>query len=300
VGDRLHRQVGQDRTDRLVEGLGSLLAPRRHLLGHPPRDALQRAGVAQLPPRLQHVGRPMGPGPEVLAFLPRPLQPPRLLEIGDDGVGKLEQVLHVGRRVRQLGVGERPEAPVGEPVPLRHLPAEERLGERGQAGRGVPGEAGRDLGVEQPARAPPAGPLEDLEVLVGGVGDHGRGAGQHLGEGGHVDGERIDERDLGNPGSARFGPGDLQQGQRRPVRPLPVELGVEGVAVRAAQAINEILESGLFGDQFDPTLLRRDDTTRVSPRSSSGCPPSAAPRAGRPRLRPSRRRPPNRSSPPRR
>ena len=77
-----------------------------------------------------------------------------LVQLRPDGVGQVQQVLHVRGGVGDLRVGQGPAPPVREPVALGHRHPQEGLAEAGQAGRAVAGEPGRHLGVEQTARAP--------------------------------------------------------------------------------------------------------------------------------------------------
>ncbi len=183
----------------------------------------------------------MRPDPEGLALLlgpdPAVAGVEALRQLGVEGV----EVGDVGRRVALLAGGERPLHPVGEAVALGQAQAEQPLGEGRERGRGEAEEAGRHLGVEQGRRHDPAGPFEDLEVLVGGMHDAGAGPLEDLAEGGDVDGERVHQGDAP-------GPGDLHEGELGPVRALPMELGVDPVQRLALQGGHEVLEGGIGAD----------------------------------------------------
>ena len=187
----------------------------------------------------------MGAGPHRFALLLRPSKSSRAIQIGADGVGQVDQVVHVGGRVGELRVRQRSDLPLGEAVPPGHLAPEVGLGEGAEAGRAVPGKTGGDLGVEQAARSSAAGTFQDLQVLIGGVGDHDPWATEHVAQSGHVDGQGVDERHLDRFAGA-VGPGQLEQGQRGPVGALPVELGIQGVSV------------GLAGRGLDQIDLKAD------------------------------------------
>jgi len=109
-------------------------------------------------------------------------------------------------------------------------------------------EPGRHLGVEEPLRNPPAGSIQYLEVLLGRMGNHGRGGGKQLGERPDVDAQRVDECDrrwLTRP----LWPCQLNQGQVGPVGPLSVKLGVQRVAVDVVEPVHQPGQRVAVGDQ---------------------------------------------------
>ena len=163
-----------------IDRLGPALTPGRHLLGHAARRPPQLAGIAQLPPGPVRVGRSVAAGQHGRTLLLGPGVAAVLVQLRPDGVGQVQQVLHVRGGVGDLRVRQGTAPPVREPVALGHGHPQEGLAEAGQARRAVAGEPGRHLGVEQPAGPPPARPLQDLEVLLGGVGDHQPRTGQDL------------------------------------------------------------------------------------------------------------------------
>ena len=70
------------------------------------------------------------------------------------------------------------------------------------------------------------------------MGDHNGRPGQHLGQRLGVDGEGVDQGD--GHGAVGAGlPRHLHQGETGPVGALPVELGVQGVAGRRAQLLDQ-------------------------------------------------------------
>ena len=73
---------------------------------------------------------------------------------------------------------QRALTPVGETVALGEVHVEDALGQRRQRRRGEADEAGGHLGVEEVLGYASARPVEHLEVLAGGVGDHRRGVGE--------------------------------------------------------------------------------------------------------------------------
>ena len=99
--------------------------------------------------------------------------------------------------------------------------AELALQQRHQRRRAVADESGRDLGVEQPLRDRPDGVGQDVEVLLGGMGDGQGGEANSRGQGRRIEGQ-------GSISTAAR-PGQLDEGEAGEVRPLPVELGVDGV-----------------------------------------------------------------------
>ena len=82
---------------------------------------------------------------------------------------------------------------------------------------------------------------QDVEVLTGGVGHRLARAVEHVGQGGQVEGQGVDQ---GHP----VGPGDLDEGQVRHVRPLGVELGVEGVVLLAQEGFDQRGQAGWVVD----------------------------------------------------
>ena len=165
--------------------------------------------------------------------------------VGDDAV-ELDEVGDVVRRVLALLCAERPARPVRQLVALLEAQPQQLLDEHDERGRRQAEEPRRELRVEKPRRGGTARPLEDLEVLVGGVDDGQSRTGKHGGEGRDIDGERVDERDPTVPG-------DLEEGEPGEVAPLTVELGVERVLVGAPELVDESAERDLVGDvtEFD-------------------------------------------------
>ena len=86
-----------------------------------------------------------------------------------------------------------------------------------------------------------AGGQQDVEVLPGGVGHRHARAVEHRGQRGRVHGQGIDQGHL-------VGPGDLDEGQVRDVRPLGVELGVEAVVLLAGERGDERGQAGAVVD----------------------------------------------------
>jgi hypothetical protein len=147
---------------------------------------------------------------------------------------------HVVRRVLALLVAQGAARPVGELVALFQSQSQHPFDERDERRRRHTEEPRGELGVEKSRRRRPARPLEDFEILVGGVDDGEPRTGEHLGERRDVDGERVDE---GDPA----GPGDLEEGETREVGPLPVELRVEGVLADALELVDEGAQRGGVG-----------------------------------------------------
>ena len=96
----------------------------------------------------------------------------------------------------------------------------------------MPEEPGHDLGVEDVGGQGATGGEQDVEILPGGVGHRHARAAEHGGQRGRVHGQGIDQGHL-------VGPGDLDEGQVRDVRPLGVELGVEAVVLLALEGVDE-------------------------------------------------------------
>ncbi len=292
VRDRDHGEVGQHEPGRLVELLRTPLPPCRDALRHAALAPPQLARMLQPPPRLLgHDGRARATEQDGELLL-RPLEAPRRLQPLREQLPQLEEVGHVARRVAALRVGERAARPVGQLVALLEADPEQTLDEREQRRRAEADEARGELGVEDGAGRQAARPLQHLQVLVGSV-EHGDAvAGEHAGERGDVDGQRVDQRD-------RVVPGDLEQGEMRVVAPLAVELGVDPVLGRVDELVDEALQLGTGRDELVLDLLclraapgaARPLPARrhLSRRSSCGCPPCAAPRPPR-RPRRSRRR----------
>ena len=145
--------------------------------------------------------------------------------------------------------------------PLVSRVPEQSLDHGGERRCAEPDEAGRDLGVEQLSGTRPAGPFEDRDVLVGGVGDHAARPVEEPGQRSDVQLERIDEDDAA-------GPGDLDQGQPGPIGALAVEFGVEREAGLAgqlldarSQCVGRIDPAGFHGRQACPSADRELDLT---------------------------------------
>ena len=212
---------GKDGADRPVLLGGGALPPRRHLLRHAAAAAAQVADLLDLPPRRVRVLRGAGGGELLPALLLGPRQPAGRLAAA--------RVIRRARRRRwatsaaaysSWAGGERALAPVGEPVALRQVDVEDPVGQRGERRGGEAEEPGRHLGVEQVLGHAAARPVEDLEVLAGGVGDHERRGLEDRAERPDVDGHRVDQRDAALPRH-------LEQRELGPVGALAVELGVE-------------------------------------------------------------------------
>ena len=102
-----------------------------------------------------------------------------------------------------------------------------------------------------------AGPFENCEVLVAGVGDQRSGTGEHRRERSDVDGHRVEDRETARPR-------DLHQGQPGVIRALALELGVEPVERYVTQRANDVPELGRFLDELDVGHGRSlPDTGRV-------------------------------------
>ncbi len=156
-------------------------------------------------------------------------------------VAEREKVRDVARRVRELARRQRAPRPVCELVALQEPYAEGALDELDEGRRHLPEEAGRHLRVEEPPRNRPAGTLENLEVLLGGVQDCQALAAEDLCERRDVDRERVHERDPALPG-------ELEEGEVGEVGPLPVELGVEAVDLAARELVDKSVEGGRVAD----------------------------------------------------
>ena len=132
---RHQRQVGQEEPHRPVDLGRPPLPPGGQGLGDGRRPPAQRPSLLDLPPGpVGHLGGG-GTGPHHLALVEGPLQPAPALEVGDQPLVHLVQVLHVGRRI-DLGLRrQRSRHPVGEPVGLGQLHAEQALHEAGRAPR---------------------------------------------------------------------------------------------------------------------------------------------------------------------
>ena len=126
-----------------------------------------------------------------------------------------------------------------------------------------------------------AGVGEHVEVLLGGV-EHGETRSlEQRHELVHIGGEWIDQRDL-------IAPRQLHQGQLRVVRPLPVELGVEGVARLGQDLLDDLLQLAAVGDPASRLVcfaLRHavgSPATSSSPLSTQAMTPPATFTAGIP------------------
>jgi hypothetical protein len=148
---------------------------------------------------------------------------------------------HVGGRVDEGFLAERAPEPVREPVGLAQVDAQAALQQHAQARRAEADEPGGDLRVHQVGRADAAGPLQDLEVLAGGVHDARDRALQQLAQRGHVHRQGVDHDDVVTRRQ-------LQQGQLGEVGALAVELGVEREDVRRRRRLYEGVEGALVVD----------------------------------------------------
>ena len=129
----------------------------------------------------------------------------------------------IAGRVVELRDFERPYQPVGEPIPLRWLPADLALVQGGQRGDAETEESGRDLRVEDPLGDRPAAAVENLQILACRMGDHQPARPEHLGQRLHIHRQRIDQDQIARPR-------DLHQRGLGPEGALPVKLGVERVS----------------------------------------------------------------------
>ena len=144
-------------------------------------------------------------------------------------------MLHVGHRVRDRPLGERPGQPVGQPIGLRQPEAQLPLHQARQTHAAVAHEPGRHLRVEQAPGQGAAHPGEDLEVLAGGVHEAHAITVEHRGERRDVDDGGVDYRRAARPG-------ELQQRQPGVVGPLPVELRVEAVGIGRGEVREHLAE----------------------------------------------------------
>jgi hypothetical protein len=71
-------------------------------------------------------------------------------------------------------------------------------------------EAGRHLGVKELTGQGTACPLQNLEILIGGVGNHDAGATEYLGQWCDVDLQRVDQSNAAWT-AVGVGPGNLNQ-----------------------------------------------------------------------------------------
>ena len=161
---------------------------------------------------------------------------------------QLEQVGDVAGGVLALGLGQRPAKPVGEAITLGRVDAELAVQDRHQRRRAVPEEAPRHLSVEEHAGHGADCVGQHVEVLLGCV-EHGLRIG--LEEPAHdadVDGQRIDQDQL-------VVPGELHERQRREVRALAMELGVDRVGGLGGDFVDDGVEIGLA---VDPAMRSND------------------------------------------
>ena len=205
----------------------------------------QRLGVLQLEPGDVGVGGPRRPGAQLLAGLLGPPEPAQRRQLGDQPVVQLEQRRHVGGGVRLLGVGQRAPQPVGQAVALGRRDAQLALQQRDQRRRAVADEPGGDLGVEQVR----AGWRRTACVRTSrscwaawATASAGLSNSRRSGAGSHA--VRVDEHDP-------VGPAQLHQREAREVRPLAVELGVDGVAGFGDEDVDDLVE---LGGLIDPAM----------------------------------------------
>ena len=143
----------------------------------------------------------------LVALVERPLQAAALVELGAQRRPQVVEVGDVGGRVGEGVVAERAAQPVGQAVGLGQVDAEPPLQQHAEAGRAQADEPGGDLGVDQVAGHDAARPLEDLEVLAGGVHDAHRVAVEQPPQRPDVDRQRVDQDDVVVRRRAAAGPG---------------------------------------------------------------------------------------------
>ncbi len=222
-GDLVDRLVLDDPPARLVAGLGGALAPGGHGLEH--GDVFR-----SMPPRLQpppgvlrrHVI--VGRIDEARHFLFDPGEAPFPLQPLAQHRVELRQVDDIAGGVVELGLRQRPPAPVREPTALVDVDAEE-LPHEGVIGDllAEAGGHGRDLGVEQ-RMGNDAQVIEDFHVLAAGMEDL-----LDLRVGHQIE-ERLEVQPLGHGVDHRgdIGARGLDQAEPGPIGGLSHELGVDG------------------------------------------------------------------------
>jgi hypothetical protein len=174
---------------------------------------------------------------------------------------QVEEVLHVGGGVLALAVAQGPPEPVGQTVTLGWRDPDLALQQRHQRRGAVADEAGRQLGVEHLRRYRTDRMGEHVEILLCGV-DHTQRIGrEQLLERCDVDRERVDQGEFLPVGAA---PSHLDERELRKVRALAVELGVEGIAGRGEQCLDEVVEIALSVDpaRDDASVSHRPHRTR--------------------------------------
>ena len=242
MGYGLNCEIGQDGADRQVDGLGPSSRQADSSCATPPEPAFQRIG---------HRAASTRPGPG---------------RTGRGGAGSsdshsssahwrrsersnarrwrrlVQQVVDVGGRIGRPGVGQgRNRQSVSRSPLASSIP--DRRAERAQTRRSCGRRSRPPTGCRADGSEPGRRALEDLEILVGGVGDHRARSGQDPAEAHDVD------RAVDRPGPLRASrPGVPSQliwsGPSGPVGPLPVELGIQRVPVGFDQPIDQNLRSG--------------------------------------------------------
>ena len=194
--------------------------------------------------RIGTVERGVGQGGH---FLGDPVQPAVFLQSGAEAAIDVAQMGDVGGGIGDLGGGERPGGPVGEPVRLVDGATGQAADQRLVADLvAEAGHHGSDLGVEQRRRDGAEAEDEDLDVLAGGVEhlQHGR-IGQQRAERGEVDaaGLGVDHRDL-------MVPGDLHHAEFGEIGALAHELGIDRDERVGGESVAQLVERFGGGDEF--------------------------------------------------
>ena len=153
---------------------------------------------------------------------------------------------HVGERVLQLPIGQRPLRPIGEARALVDAGIGE-LARQGLVAHRIAEAADHrsDLGVEQRRRHLAGEMEEDFDVLARGVEDLGDIGIRHQLE----QRRQIDARRQRIDGHGFLGPGDLHQAELRPIGLVAHELGVDGDELMPALAAAELGQCGGLGDE---------------------------------------------------
>ena len=283
LGDFIDGVVLENAPARHVPFARLALAPCRDGLHHCKLLRLAKPHLEPLPGvfRVGIVGRARG---EDFHLLVEPMGAAFALQLGLEMQIDVDEMRHVGQRIVELLVRQRPVAPVGETRGFVQLRAGNLLDEL-VIGDAVAEAADhrRHLCVEQRMRHEVAEVDDDLDVLARGVKDlHHLLVAHQAEERRQIDArrQRIDQR-------RRAGRRHLDQAQHRPERGLADEFGVDGDEIGLFEGCDRCFEFLLGGDDVHQTAFLIMKTSfpfqpeSLSSRRSAFMPPRNGPAIAR-------------------
>ena len=271
AGDFLNRIILQNATARLVEFLGDGFAPRGNRDDNG-RIILLRLAQFQSLPCIGRVGVVFRRVFQVRHFLADPIEPPEGFQIVSHLEIRVAQMGHVPEGVDQLLLAEGTAGPVGELAGLVDLALQDTLNEIVIGNRITEAERhGGDLRIEDRAGRVADQPVEDFDILTGGMKHfYPVVGGDQVQEGADVQIVRqgVDQ-------AFHAGGGGLHEAEFRPICRLPVKLGVDADKVGFRELSAQVFQCRLLSNGSQGVVSHRALAYRIALTIARGSMPFA-------------------------